>query len=123
MRYRRRAQPSVTMNAAAELSKMAQPQAASEAMAAAAELHGGNGSANGTSGPAVKPAKRLKLTLDRDLCQGHAVCVGETPEVFRIGDDGKVELALAGEVPLALYGKIHEAAQYCPTRAIKLHYE
>ncbi len=129
VRYRKRAQPSVTMNAAAELSKLASP----EAMAAAVELHGGasahaNGNGtngNGTNGHATAkaPAKKLKITLDRDLCQGHAVCVGEAPDLFRIGEDGKVELALDGELPLGLYAKAHEAAQYCPTRTIKLRYE
>ena len=125
-KYRRRAQPSVTMNAAAELSKMASP----EAMTAAMEMHGGTRAhANGTHGTATAPraakapAKKLKIMLDRDLCQGHAVCVGEAPDVFRIGEDGKVELALDGDLPLSLYGKVHEAAQYCPTRTIKLRYE
>ncbi|MGZ3408711.1 MAG: cytochrome P450, partial [Polyangia bacterium] len=117
VKYRRRAQPSVTMNAAAALSKLASP----EEMAAQVALHG----ANGTNGHGAKSAvqKKLKITLDRDLCQGHAVCVGEAPDVFRIGEDGKVELALDGDLPLSLYGKVHEAAQYCPTRTIKLRYE
>ena len=135
VRYRRRAQPSVTMNAAAELSQMASPEAMQEAMAvhggggAGANGHaGGNGHANGANGhgaaaEAKAPAKKLKITLDRDLCQGHAVCVGEAPDVFRIGEDGKVELALDGDLPLSAYGKVHEAAQYCPTRTIKLRYE
>jgi len=126
VKYRRRAQPSVTMNAAAELSEMASP----EAMQAAMEVHGANGHTNGTNGhgtaTAKAPAKKLKITLDRDLCQGHAVCVGEAPDVFRIGKDGRVELAIdlvGGDLPLSLYGKVHEAAQYCPTRTIKLRYE
>jgi len=121
VRYRKRAQPSVTMNAAADLSKMSSPEAMAEAMA----MHGGaNGHANGNGATVAKaPAKKLKIQLDRDLCQGHAVCVGEAPDVFRIGDDGKVELALDGDLPLSLYGKVHEAAQYCPTRTIKLRYE
>jgi sterol 14-demethylase len=121
VKYRRRAQPSVTMNAAAELSQMASPEAMTEAMA----MHGGaSGHANGNGASVAKAAaKKLKIVLDRDLCQGHAVCVGEAPDVFRIGDDGKVELAMDGDLPLSLYGKVHEAAQYCPTRTIKLRYE
>jgi sterol 14-demethylase len=127
VRYRKRAQPSVTMNAAADLTKMASPAAMAQAM----EVHGagdgsgprnGNGTENGT-GSGKAAVKKLKIVLDRDLCQGHAVCVGEAPDVFRIGDDGKVELALDGDLPLSLYGKVHEAAQYCPTRTIKLRYE
>ena len=49
---------------------------------------------------------------------GHAVCVGEAPELFRIGDDGKVEAILA-EPPPSLHAKAAAAAQYCPTRAMK----
>jgi sterol 14-demethylase len=124
VKYRRRAQPSVTMNAAAALSELASP----EEMAAQVALHGGhangaNGHAKAAGAPPVKAQKKLKITLDRDLCQGHAVCVGEAPDVFRIGDDGKVELALDGDLPLSIYGKVHQAAQYCPTRTIKLRYE
>jgi len=125
VRYRRRAQPSVTMNAAAELSKMASPEAMQEALAVHggdAHAHGANGHGNGAAA-AAKPAKKLRITLDRDLCQGHAVCVGEAPDVFRIGADGKVELALDGDLPLGSYGKVHAAAEYCPTRTIKLRYE
>src|SRR6185312_12698648 len=62
VRYRKRANPSVTMNAAAELSQMSSPQAMQEAMA----LHGGaNGHANGTNGASARevPTKKLKITL------------------------------------------------------------
>ncbi|MDB4965438.1 MAG: Cytochrome 51 [Myxococcales bacterium] len=114
MRYRKRAQPSVTMSAATELGKMASP----EAMVEAAAAHGHNG-ANGSATKA--PTKKLKISIDRDLCQGHAVCVGESPDLFRIADDGKVELVMQPE--LSQYGKAHAAEQYCPTRTIKLRYE
>jgi sterol 14-demethylase len=121
VRYRRRAQPSVTMSAATELLQMASPQA----MQAAMEAHGANGS-NGSNGSSAhgapnKATKKLKITLDRDLCQGHAVCVGEAPDLFHIGDDGKVQLIAQPE--LASYGKAHAAAKYCPTRTIKIAYE
>jgi sterol 14alpha-demethylase len=122
VRYRKRANPSVTMNAAADLSQLSSPEAMTEAMNA----HGSNGHAshaNGNGSAQKGPTKKLKITLDRDLCQGHAVCVGEAPSVFRIAADGKVELALDGDLPLADYGKVHAAEQYCPTRTIKLHYE
>jgi sterol 14-demethylase len=90
-------------------------------MQAAMAAHGGNG-ANGHGAPAAA-TKRLKIVLDRDLCQGHAVCVGEAPSVFGIAADGKVECKHAGELPFAVYGQVHAAEKYCPTRAIKLRYE
>jgi sterol 14-demethylase len=116
IRYRRREQPSVTLTTAAELAKAAaSPEAAMGANGAGA-AHG----ANGGAAPAAR--KKLQVVLDRDLCQGHAVCVGEAPDVFCLGEDGKVSLALEGDLPLSTYGQVHAAEKYCPTRAIKLHY-
>jgi sterol 14-demethylase len=63
--------------------------------------------------------KPLSVQLDRDLCQGHAACVGEAPEVFRIGADGKVELIQA-HPDASLHARVRSAAQYCPTRTIRI---
>src|SRR5262249_31104930 len=115
VRYRKREQPSVTMAAAAELNQLA----SAEAMVAAHAGQNVNGNGNGAATTA--PKKKLKITLDRDLCQGHAVCTGEAPDLFRLGDDGKVELVAQPE--LSQYGAAHQAEQYCPTRTIKVAYE
>jgi sterol 14-demethylase len=115
IRYRRRAQPSVTLTTATELAKAA---ASPEAMGEGVPANGSNG--HGAAAPVAR--KKLRITLDRDLCQGHGVCVGEAPDVFRLGEDGKVELALDGDLALAHYGQVHAAEKYCPTRTIKLHY-
>ena len=32
----------------------------------------------------------MKIAVDRDLCQGHAVCQSEAPEVFAVEDKGQV---------------------------------
>ena len=32
----------------------------------------------------------MKIEVDWDLCQGHANCMGDAPEVFRVDDDGKL---------------------------------
>lgn len=61
----------------------------------------------------------MRVVIDWDLCQGHAVCMGEAPEVFLVGDDG--ELKILNERPDAsLAKKVELAAQYCPTGAISL---
>ena len=65
------------------------------------------------------PTTGLRIVLDQDLCQGHAMCVGEAPSVFRIGDEGKVE-AITDRPSAELHEKVRLAAQYCPTRAIRL---
>jgi sterol 14-demethylase len=165
MRYRRRAQPSVTMSVAADLAKTAaNPEAAAAEAGCPAHVGHTNGT-NGTHGtapsaeviaaakaagcpahamggagatapatagaPATAPVETpaaaaatvkstgLHIVLDQDLCQGHAMCVGEAPDVFRIGDEGKVE-AILDRPPAELHEKVRHAAKYCPTRAIRL---
>jgi sterol 14-demethylase len=172
VRYRRRAQPSITSSAAAALEQLARSspdEMAAQAQAAGCPAHvhaGANGNGvngNGTNGHAhahaqstpaaaakcpvahdapaadasaranastnananaqasahAPSAKRLAIVLDRDVCQGHAVCVGEAPELFRIGADGKVE-SVRGDLPEEMIAKAKAAAKYCPTRAIRL---
>ncbi len=62
---------------------------------------------------------KLRIRIDRDLCQGHGVCAGECPEVFAVGRDQKVILKVARPGP-ELYEKVRLAAQHCPTRTIRL---
>jgi sterol 14-demethylase len=121
MRYRRRAQPSVTIAGAAALSRLADDlgQAAGATATADGSAPGAVGSCPVPHAAAAPTATRLTIALDRDLCQGHAVCVGEAPDVFRIGRDGRVE-AITVEPPAALHEKVRNAAAYCPTRANKL---
>ncbi|MBX3273181.1 MAG: cytochrome P450 [Sandaracinaceae bacterium] len=66
------------------------------------------------------PQASLRITLDKDLCQGHAVCVGEAPEVFTLGDDGKVALLTDRPDPQH-HAAVRAAARYCPQRTIVLH--
>jgi sterol 14-demethylase len=66
-----------------------------------------------------RPAKKFRVEVDLDLCQGHAVCMGEAPEIFRVSGLGKVELLNAQPDP-SLYGKAKDAEKYCPTRTIKI---
>jgi sterol 14-demethylase len=66
-----------------------------------------------------KLARRFRVELDLDLCQGHAVCVGEAPELFRVRGLGKVELATSTFAP-ELYPRAVAAAKYCPTKTIRV---
>jgi sterol 14-demethylase len=112
VKYRKRATPSVTLSAAPEIGKAASMSAMMDAAAAA-----GCPAHQKTPTPSTGP--RLRVVLDRDLCQGHAVCVGEAPEVFRLGADGKVE-AITDAPSAALSAKVRSAQKYCPTRAIRV---
>ncbi len=150
LRYRRRASPSVTIAGATALAKLADELGASaqagangnpsecpvahaapqpNPTAASAKgqcpvAHTPAGGAAPAQAPASDEAKPRQLTvlLDKDLCQGHAVCVGEAPEVFYIGEDGKVALHdVALTAPLD--SKVRAAQKFCPTRAIRLREE
>ena len=70
--------------------------------------------------PTTEDRVQLTITLDHDMCQGHAVCLEEAPEVFTLGDDGKVALLTDRPDP-SLNEKVRTAAAYCPQRTIQLH--
>ncbi len=65
------------------------------------------------------PAQHFRITVDKQLCQGHAMCMGEAPELFRVDEGG--ELHVLQESPsLALLEKARQAARYCPNQALKV---
>lgn len=79
---------------------------------------------------APKPAPKkkeervqLRIALDLDLCQGHAVCVNEAPGVFYVSDEtGKVALHTDRPDP-SQNDAVRAAADYCPQRVIQVHEE
>jgi len=65
----------------------------------------------------------MRVKVDLDLCQGHAICQLEAPEIFRVvdraGDYARVEVILE-RPPEELRGKAEAAARYCPNRVITI---
>ena len=65
----------------------------------------------------------MRVRADLDLCQGHAMCVEEAPEIFRVRerphDHDQVEVRL-DEVPEALRAKLEAAVRYCPNRVLSI---
>lgn len=60
-----------------------------------------------------------RIVVDRDLCQGHAVCESEAPDVFSVSKAG--ELTVLDETPGDDRRKAVEAAvKYCPTHALSI---
>jgi sterol 14-demethylase len=120
LRYRRReARPVVAARpVAAEAPRPANGDGKAAASGCPFHAPAGDGAA-APAGDGETRAKKLVIRLDRDLCQGHAVCVGEAPEVFEVGEDHKVRLKLA-EPPPELHKKVAQAARYCPTKTIQL---
>jgi sterol 14-demethylase len=61
----------------------------------------------------------FKVEVDMDFCQGHANCMSEAPEIFKV--DAKGKLTVLQDTPdNALLKKAQRAAKYCPTSAIKI---
>lgn len=69
--------------------------------------------------PTAVPAGCFAINLDRTLCQGHASCMGEAPELFHVDDDGAVTV-LQAHPDLALLAKARLAEKYCPSKAIHI---
>ncbi len=61
----------------------------------------------------------MKVTVDSEVCQGHARCWTICPEVFSLDEEGHSFVA-DPEVPSALEAKVQEAVDNCPERAITL---
>ena len=62
----------------------------------------------------------MRVVVDRDLCQGHAMCVLESPEVFEVrhGDD---QVTLLDETPPESFrSAVQNAVRYCPNAALSL---
>jgi ferredoxin len=58
-----------------------------------------------------------RVEVDLDLCQGHAMCELEAPDVFKVPKRGKVEI-LDPEPPDDALEDVRRAVDMCPTQAL-----
>ena len=61
----------------------------------------------------------MRLTVDRDKCQGHNRCCALAPELFLADELGFAAARNDGQVPVALEAKALLAVRNCPEFAIK----
>jgi ferredoxin len=65
----------------------------------------------------------MRVKVDLELCQGHALCQEEAPEVFRVlecaGAYDQVSL-LDEHPPEQLRAKVEAAVRHCPNRVIRI---
>jgi ferredoxin len=61
----------------------------------------------------------MKAIVDHSLCEGHARCMDNAPEVFEVRDDDR-SYTLIEVIPEELRAKVERAVQTCPRAAIKL---
>ena len=62
---------------------------------------------------------RMRVTVDKGLCEANAVCAGLVPEVFSVDDEDELHI-VAGEVPPQLADGVREAVMSCPKTALLL---
>ena len=61
----------------------------------------------------------MKVKFDEPRCDGFGFCEEVAPEVFRIDDDGNLEV-LIESIPPELAEKVQAAARACPVAALRL---
>ena len=62
----------------------------------------------------------MRISFDREKCQGHGRCYALAPDVFDCDDEGYAILLIDGDVPAALEGAARLAADNCPEYAIEV---
>ncbi len=60
----------------------------------------------------------IRIEVDLDLCQGHAVCQAESPEIFSVPKHGKAQLLRAPDDRDR--ADVENAVRYCPTQALSV---
>jgi sterol 14-demethylase len=66
--------------------------------------------------------KKLVISIDTGLCQGHAMCMGEAPDTFHVTEGGQAKVLQIPSSPEAIL-RAHNAAKHCPNQAIRLTFE
>jgi ferredoxin len=61
----------------------------------------------------------VKIVVDRELCQGHAMCEVEAPRIFSVPKVGTVTV-ISESPPLDQLEAVQLAVQYCPTHALSI---
>jgi ferredoxin len=61
----------------------------------------------------------MRVVVDKDLCEGNAVCMKVAPEVFVVGDDDQARI-LIERPDEDLREKVEAAVRRCPRQAIAL---
>ncbi len=62
----------------------------------------------------------MRISFNREACQGHNRCYLLAPELFDVDDDGYAVLLVDTDVPAELLVKAQLAVDNCPEYAITL---
>ena len=70
-----------------------------------------------TSDNADKPSQLISIKIDKQLCQGHSMCIGEADDIFELGDDGLVSLKIENP-DIKTLERVKNAAKHCPNQVL-----
>jgi len=84
--------------------------------AAAGGVVAGNDEAGQPDGA---PVRTYRVVVDRDLCQGHAICQSEAPAVFSVSKKGELTV-LDEQPPDDDREAVERAVRECPTHALRI---
>ncbi|HXZ84311.1 MAG TPA: ferredoxin [Myxococcota bacterium] len=62
----------------------------------------------------------MRIRVDLDLCQGHAVCKAEAPGVFDVDPAASRVVVLVERPDESRRAEVRRAIKFCPTRALRL---
>jgi ferredoxin len=61
----------------------------------------------------------VRVSVDRQRCEGHGLCERQAPEVFALDDEGEVQSLFPGQqVPAGLTRAAQDGAAACPVAAL-----
>ncbi len=109
VRYRRRASRRVSVPAQSTA-------AVHQSAAAACPVHADRGQQAAAEPPT---SKVLRVVVDRQLCQGHAMCMGEAPDTFHVHENGTLEI-IKPAVASGDIERIERAVRQCPSSALRV---
>ena len=62
----------------------------------------------------------MRISVDMDLCQGHAACAEEAPDLFKLDAATQKVVLLNASPDESQRADAKRAIRYCPTRALRL---
>lgn len=63
--------------------------------------------------------RKMKIKVDNERCQGHAMCIAKGPDVFKLDDHGYNQMGTF-QVPEGLEEQARKGSQACPERVIEI---
>lgn len=63
----------------------------------------------------------MKISVNRDRCEGHGMCEEVAPELFQLDDQGDLILLFDGQdIPKEQRGRAASSVRICPVAALEM---